>query len=240
LNGVLNKIKLKFYGLFFFSSILFFLGCSPLKKYEGKNKIYENEVQKLEGLTEYESLSDYILFLGSSSIRRWTKIQEQMLPFESVKRGYGGAHFYDLIFFTERLVAPHQKAKALVCFVANDISGKDKDLRPNEVFRLFKFFTRQVHRLHPELPIHFIEITPTPRRWEVWEQTSKVNRKVEQYAANHPKINYISTQSHFLGSNGRPIPDLFVKDSLHLSDKAYLIWSKIIKDHLNQAQLRIN
>lgn len=228
------------FNSFFFATIIFFFGCSPLKIYEDKKNVFENEVQKLQGLTDYETLDDYILFVGSSSIRRWSKIQEQMQPFEAVKRGYGGAHFYDLIFFTERLVAPHQKAKALVCFVANDISGKDKDLKPNEVFRLFKFFIRQVHRLHPELPIYFIEITPTPRRWKVWEQISKVNRKVEQYSTNYPKINYVSTQSHFLGSNGRPIPDLFVKDSLHLSNKAYRLWSEIIKDHLTQVQLSIN
>jgi lysophospholipase L1-like esterase len=165
---------------------------------------------------------------------------QQMAPYQVVKRGYGGAHFYDLIHFTERLVTPHHNAKALICFVANDISGKDKDLSSKEVSRLFKFFTRQVHRIHPELPIYFIEITPTPSRWKVWDQISQVNAKVKQYAATNSMINFISTQKKFLGPKGRPRPDLFVSDSLHLSDKAYWLWSEIIKNKLTQIQPSLN
>lgn len=220
--------------------MILLFGCSTLKKFENTKSVFESEVQKLEALTDYKKLENYLLFVGSSSIRRWDNMTQQMAPYQVVKRGYGGAHFYDLIHFTERLVAPHHKARALICFVANDISGKDSDLSPTEVFRLFKFFTRQVHRLHPELPIYFIEITPTPSRWKVWDQISQVNAKVQQYAVTHSMINFISTQKKFLGSNGRPLPDLFVSDSLHLSDKAYRLWSEIIKDKLTQVQPSLN
>ena len=214
--------------------MILFFGCSPLKKFENSKSIFESEVQKLESLTDYKKLDNYILFVGSSSIRRWDNMTKQMAPYQAVKRGYGGAHFYDLIHFTERLVTPHCRASALICFVANDISGKDSDLSPREVYKLFKFFTRQVHRIHPELPIYFIEITPTPSRWKVWDQISQVNAKVKQYAATNSMINFISTQKKFLGPKGRPHPDLFVSDSLHLSDKAYWLWSEIIKNKLTQ------
>lgn len=211
-----------------------------MKKYEDKKSVFEQEIQQLESLSDYKKLNSYLLFVGSSSIRRWDNIAQQMAPFEVVKRGYGGAHFYDLIHFTQRLVAPHQNAKALICFVANDISGKDNDLTPGEVFRLFKLFTRQVHRIHPQLPIYFIEITPTPSRWKVWDQISQVNAKVQKYALTHHKINFIATQKKFLGSNGLPLPDLFVSDSLHLSDKAYHLWSEIIKEKLTKVQPHLN
>lgn len=227
----LNKTLL-FTSLVFL--LTFLMGCSPLEKYKDKKSVFEGEVQKLEALTEYQKLDDYLLFVGSSSIRRWGNMAPHMAPHLSVKRGYGGAHFYDLIHFTERLVAPHTKAKALICFVANDISGRENDLSPAEVFRLFKHFVRQVHRLHPNLPIYFIEITPTPSRWKVWNKISQVNAKVQQYANARPKINYIETQHKFLGSNGRPVPDYFVRDSLHLSQKGYQMWSAIIKENLTQ------
>ena len=220
--------------------IILFFGCSPLKKFGNAKSIFENEVQKLEALTDYKKIDNYILFIGSSSIRRWDNMVQQMAPYQVVKRGYGGAHFYDLIHFTERLVTPHDNAKALICFVANDISGKDSDLSPKEVYKLFKFFARQVHRIHPKLPIYFIEITPTPSRWKVWDQISQVNAKVKQYAVTHSMINFISTQKKFLGPSGRPLSDLFVSDSLHLNDKAYHLWSEIIKDKLIQLQPSIN
>jgi len=220
--------------------MILLFGCSPLKKFENTKYVFEGEVKALEALKDYKKLDNYILFVGSSSIRRWDKITQHMAPYQVVKRGYGGAHFYDLIHFTDRLVSPHYKASALICFVANDISGKDSDLSPREVFRLFKYFTRQVHRIHPKLPIYFIEITPTPSRWKVWDQISQVNAKVKQYAVTNSMINFISTQKNFLGSNGRPLSDMFVSDSLHLSDKAYHLWSEIIKDKLIQLQTSIN
>ena len=186
-----EQTRLNLKKIILYPMMILLFGCSPLKKFENTKSVFESEVQELEALTDYKKLDNYLLFLGSSSIRRWNNITKQMAPYKVVKRGYGGAHFYDLIHFTDRLVSPHQKARALICFVANDISGKDIDLSPREVFRLFKYFTRQVHRLHPELPIYFIEITPTPSRWKFWDQISKVNAKVQQYAASHSMINFI-------------------------------------------------
>ena len=235
-----EQTRLNLKKIILYPMIIVLFGCSPLKKFEKTKFVFESEVQALEALTDYKKLDNYLLFLGSSSIRRWNNITKQMAPYKVVKRGYGGAHFYDLIHFTDRLVSPHQKARALICFVANDISGKDSDLSPGEVFRLFKYFTRQVHRLHPGLPIYFIEITPTPSRWKFWDQISKVNAKVQQYAASHSMINFISTQKKFLGPNGRPLSYLYVSDSLHLSDKAYYLWSEIIKDKLIKVQPLLN
>ena len=235
-----EQTRLNLKKIILYPMMILLFGCSPLKKFENTKSVFESEVQELEALTDYKKLDNYLLFLGSSSIRRWNNITKQMAPYKVVKRGYGGAHFYDLIHFTDRLVSPHQKARALICFVANDISGKDSDLSPGEVFRLFKYFTRQVHRLHPELPIYFIEITPTPSRWKFWDQISKVNSKVQQYAASHSMINFISTQKKFLGPNGRPLSYLYVSDSLHLSDKAYHLWSEIIKDKLIKVQPLLN
>ena len=235
-----EQTRLNLKKIILYPMMILLFGCSPLKKFENTKSVFESEVQELEALTDYKKLDNYLLFLGSSSIRRWNNITKQMAPYKVVKRGYGGAHFYDLIHFTDRLVSPHQKARALICFVANDISGKDSDLSPGEVFRLFKYFTRQVHRLHPGLPIYFIEITPTPSRWKFWDQISKVNSKVQQYAASHSMINFISTQKKFLGPNGRPLSYLYVSDSLHLSDKAYHLWSEIIKDKLIKVQPLLN
>ena len=235
-----EQTRLNLKKIILYPMMILLFGCSPLKKFENTKSVFESEVQELEALTDYKKLDNYLLFLGSSSIRRWNNITKQMAPYKVVKRGYGGAHFYDLIHFTDRLVSPHQKARALICFVANDISGKDSDLSPGEVFRLFKYFTRQVHRLHPGLPIYFIEITPTPSRWKFWDQISKINAKVQQYAASHSMINFISTQKKFLGPNGRPLSYLYVSDSLHLSDKAYHLWSEIIKDKLIKVQPLLN
>ena len=49
-------------------------------------------------------MKDYLLFIGSSSIRRWVSLAEDMAPYSSINRGYGGAHYYDLIHYIDRLI----------------------------------------------------------------------------------------------------------------------------------------
>ena len=138
--------------------LILLISCSPLKKYPLKSDRWENDIKFLESKDREEAcVEDCILFVGSSSIRLWKEIESDMSPYKVVKRGYGGAHFYDLIHYTKRLVKNH-KPRAIAVFVANDITGKNNnswygDLKPKEVLQLFKFFTKEDHTclsIYPE------------------------------------------------------------------------------------------
>ena len=135
------------------------LSCSPLIKYSQSNWQFEEEVSLLESLDfEQKAGEDDLLFIGSSSIRLWDNIQVDMYPYSSVKRGYGGAHFYDLVHFSERLVKNHSP-KAILIFVANDITGSNDftnlvgDLSPHEVKRLFRYNYKLIRCIHKQTPI---------------------------------------------------------------------------------------
>ena len=107
--------------------LILFISCSTLKKYPLKSDRWENDIKVLESKDEDERcIDDCILFVGSSSIRLWNEIESDMTPYKVVKRGYGGAHFYDLVHYTKRLVKNH-KPRAIAVFVANDITGKDNN-----------------------------------------------------------------------------------------------------------------
>jgi lysophospholipase L1-like esterase len=212
--------------------------CSPLKKYAATAKIFESQVKELEKLDKTETLpEDYILYIGSSSIRLWDSIHKDMSPYNSVKRGYGGAHFYDLIHFTERLVTPHKNAKAIVCFVANDLTGIWDDpktkVRPKQVNKLFKYFTKQVEKINSEIPIFLVEITPAPSRWNIWKKTALANGLMKAYCERKANLYFISTTKDFLNKNKQPRPELFVEDQLHLNREGYKLWTKIIKSNLD-------
>ena len=185
------------------------ISCSPLKKYPLKSERWENDIKALEYIDNEEICGqDCILFVGSSSIRLWENIKSDMLPYEVLGRGYGGAHFYDLIHYTERLVKNHNP-KAIAVFVANDITGKNNgswygDLRPKQVLKLFKFFTKEIQSIHGDIPIFAIETTPTISRWSVWDKISTANDLIKNYTAKKENLNYITTRFDFLNSNGYP------------------------------------
>ena len=197
--------------IFVFAGLL--LSCSPLKKYENTADIFEDEILKLEQ-KDYQSKSseNSLLFIGSSSIRGWDKIEEDMIPYSTIKRGYGGAHYYDLIHFINRLVKNHNP-KAILIFVANDITGtknsinnNHKDLKPIEVKKLFKFIY-------------------------------KSNDLIERFCNNEPQLHYINTRKKFIGDDGLPIKSFFVKDMLHLNRSGYILWSNIIKEKLKKLKI---
>ncbi|MFL2666074.1 MAG: GDSL-type esterase/lipase family protein [Flavobacteriaceae bacterium] len=213
---------------------VFFVSCSPLKKYGDSGEKWEQEIKKLELLDQKENYSDNaILFIGSSSIRLWKSIKQDLDPYEPIKRGYGGARYSDLIHFTERLVSPH-KVKAVGIFVANDITGGMNDLSPKEVLDLAKFIVKKIRKSHKNKPIFFIETTPTSKRWKVWDKISKANDLIKDFSSNNRNIFYIDTRSFYFISNGIPNDDFFIRDKLHLNSKGYKLWAKILKESFDK------
>lgn len=225
----------------FYLVFIFIFSCSPLKKYNSTSQKWEVDIAKLENLDNNEKYSENaLLFIGSSSIRKWISIKKDMAPYETIKRGYGGAHYSDIIHFSKRLVKNH-KPKAILIFVANDIKGNNKndlysknlsDRNPFEVKRLFKFTVSEIRSIHKEIPIIAIETTPTPSRWSAWDKISKANDLIKNFCRSKSNLHFIQTRGEFIGTNGLPIENYFVKDMLHLNETGYSLWSRIIKANL--------
>ena len=221
--------------------LLLIISCSPLKKYENTAAKWEKDISKLESQDQSEKYTENaLLFIGSSSIRAWYSMEEDMMPYETIRRGYGGAHYSDIIHFSKRLVKNHNP-KAILIFVANDIKGNNKsdlysknltDRTPREVKRLFSLLINQIRTIHKEIPIFAIETTPTLSRWKAWPKISLANDLIKEYCESKNSLYYISTRNHYIGDNGLPTEELFIRDKLHLNSKGYLLWSDIIKDNL--------
>ena len=212
--------------------LLLITSCSPLKKFEGTATKWEKDITKLENLDKSKKQNkDAILFIGSSSIRLWRSIKKDLAPHEPIKRAYGGARYTDLIHFTERLVSPHD-VKAVGIFVANDITGGENDLSPKEVLKLAKYVVKQIRTSHKSSSVFFIETTPTPKRWKAWSKISQANDLIKEFCDSNDRLFYISTRNYFIGDNGLPTEEYFVRDKLHLNSKGYTLWSNIIKENL--------
>ncbi|MDP4712440.1 MAG: GDSL-type esterase/lipase family protein [Saprospiraceae bacterium] len=216
-------------------ALLTFASCSSLpNQYIASKAEWESEIQALEALDRQESYpDDAILFVGSSSIRLWNTIAADMAPFVPIQRGYGGARLTDMIHFTDRLVGPH-KVQAIVCFVANDIAGDpQRDIAPQEVLKVFRYFVRQVRNIHPNTPIFQIAITPTPSRWAHYPQIAEANQLIKDYCEKNDNLFFINTVPAYLDAQGQPRPELFVKDMLHLNRAGYDLWREQIKTVLD-------
>lgn len=175
---------------------------------------------------------DSVLFVGSSSIRLWNDIDRDMAPYHPIQRGYGGAKWSDVAIFVDRLVSPHL-CRAVVFFVANDISGRETDKSPEEVAQLFKYVLQRVRQHHPTAPVFYIAVTPTPSRFKVWPQIQAGNAAVREVCRKSDQTFFIGTESAYLDGQGFPRSELFLDDQLHLNRDGYTLWAAIIKSHLD-------
>lgn len=193
---------------------------------------WEPHIQRLEALDKMENHPDNaVLFVGSSSIRLWSTMAEDMAPYPVIRRGYGGAKYSDLRVFAKRLIHPHQ-FRALVIFVGNDVSGRENDRTPEAVAQDIRDIIKTVRSKYQETPIFFIAVTPTGSRWRVWGKTQGVNDAIAEVCSDSPHVHWIGTATHYLNEEGVPRDELFVKDRLHLNEDGYDLWAKIIKRRL--------
>ena len=171
-----------------------------------------------------------LLFVGSSSIRRWVDLAEHMAPVPVINRGFGGSKIGDVIYHSEVLFRA-ESPLAIVIFVGtNDItpvSSKSLDA----MVEAFEEMMDSVRRQHPETPVYYIAITPSPLRWEVWDESQAINRAISDLADGMANTYVIDTADQLM-SAGVPDDNNYVFDRLHLSEKGYAIWAEIIRSRI--------
>lgn len=211
------------------------ISCSPVRKYSNLPEVlsWENDIQKFEQLDKSEKYPENaILFAGSSSIRLWETLGKDMAPYSVIQRGFGGSKLSDLAIYAHRIFDPHP-CQAIVIFVANDITGSDKDKSPDEVAGLFGNVLKTIRKGHPSTPVFWIEITPTASRWKVWPEIQKANALIKDVCNKNKNTYFINTSYAFLDEKGLPKAELFREDKLHLTAEGYAVWTKIIRKELD-------
>jgi lysophospholipase L1-like esterase len=197
---------------------------------------WESDVADLEALDRSSHDPDNaILFIGSSSIRLWETIADDMAPYAVIRRGYGGASYRDLCHYAPRLIAAHQP-RAIVVFVANDITSPENSPDPEHVMIDIRATLARIRERHPKLPVFFVAVTPTESRWKAWPIVQRLNGMIEAMSHESPATFFIPTESHFLdAASGTPVSTLFRADRLHLSPAGYKVWADVIRSSLEVA-----
>lgn len=165
-----------------------------------------------------------ILFLGSSSIRGWD-LEKYFPDLDTINRGFGGSQISDSVYFFDRLVTPY-RPRAIVFYAGdNDIAvGKS----PQEVLRDYQRFVERTETNLEGTEIIFIAIKPSIRRWHLIDDMREANRLIQEFSENKPHLHYLDIDAPMIGSDGKPRPELFVEDGLHLSHAGYQSWSDIL------------
>lgn len=170
------------------------------------------------------------LFVGSSTFAMWgKKLPEDFKPMVAINRGFGGSTTADVLYYMDRIVLPY-KPKVIVMYCGeNDIAGRKK---AEDVLENFKVFVSRAQAALPDVKIYYVSMKPSPSRAKWWDETKKGNQLIRDYTATAKNVSYIDTTRVMLMADGKPDPDLFIKDMLHMNRKGYEKWIPVIREAL--------
>jgi lysophospholipase L1-like esterase len=171
-----------------------------------------------------------VLFIGSSSIRMWRTLAQDFPEYRVINRGFGGSQIADSIHFADRIVIPYQPRVIVFYAGGNDINaGKS----PQTVANDFKRFVGKVREELPATKVVYISVAPNPARWAQIDRVRGANRLIRDYTAKEANLSFIDVHPHMLGDDGQPKPDIYLPDRLHMNEKGYAIWKRVVGEHLN-------
>jgi lysophospholipase L1-like esterase len=174
-----------------------------------------------------------IVFVGSSSIRRWTNLANDFPNLPVVNRGFGGSQLADSVNFAERIIIPYKPRQVVIYAGGNDINaGKP----PEVVYGDFVALVTELRSRLPKVHVAFIACAPNLNRWAQVEKVKRLNTLATAYCRRHG-IDFIDVFPLMLGADGKPKPDIFVQDGLHMNPKGYAIWREALKPYLLRGRL---
>jgi lysophospholipase L1-like esterase len=158
-----------------------------------------------------------VTFVGSSTIKRWDL--KKSFPGEPYfNAGFGGSVTADATHFVPRIVLPQKPAVVVFYSGDNDIAQKRTAEQVRDDARAF---VKAVHDGLPHARIVVIGVKPSVARWAQYETQKSANEMVKADCARNPLLTFIDPTPMIVIADGKPKPDLFVKDGLHLSDAGY-------------------
>ena len=170
-----------------------------------------------------------VVFVGSSSIRMWKTLENDMAPIPVVNRGFGGSEIEDSVRHLDRIVTPYKPSAVVLYAGDNDIAGGKS---PDRVCEDFKGFAEKLNQSLPDVSLFFIAIKPSPSRWSFWPRMNEANMLISKYAASQARVFYLDVATSMLDPEGNARPELFLDDMLHMNDAGYRLWTSIIKSAL--------
>ena len=164
-----------------------------------------------------------VVFVGSSSLRMWTKAAVDFPGVPLLNRGFGGSTLPEVVQLTPRIVLQYQPHLIVLYAGDNDLSA---GRTPEDVLNDYRTFVGIVRRALPSTRIAFVSIKPSPSRWAIADRMREANRLVRQEIARDTLASYVDVFTPMIGANGHPRAELFGPDSLHMTRAGYLLWKE--------------
>jgi len=197
-----------------------------------QNKPFWNEISDFQ---KKDSISmppiKGIVFVGSSSLRMWTDLEDTFKSYNAINRGFGGSELTSANDYIKELVLVHQPRQVVIYSGENDVaSGASAD----QTYDRFVTFFTNLRKNLPKANIAYISMKLSPSRAQFSEVILAANAKIKDYISGQKNAAFIDITSKMLDSAGGYRRELFQDDMLHMKPAGYEIWTKEITPFLKK------
>ena len=166
------------------------------------------------------------VFTGSSTIRMWKSLQSDFPDHEILNTGFGGSKASDLETHLFPLVIRLEPSRVFIYEGDNDIWA---GVEVADILTSLDNIVNRLLLINPKTEIYLIGAKPSPSRWEKRANYSIFNQKLSEYCLAKEGVEFVDTWKALTDPAGKPRPELFIQDQLHLNEKGYEIWTSIFR-----------
>ena len=210
---------------------ILFIFCSLLTIFATAQSVQPPFRDEINAFKKQDSLhtppSNAILLIGSSSFTKWTDVQSYFPSYPIINRGFGGSSLPDVIRYANEIIFPYAPKQILIYCGENDIAASDTVTAAMVLERFVQLFSIIRAKL-PNTPLVFISIKPSPSRWKFQPVIVEANKQVKAFLDKQRFATFVNVYDAMLNTDGSLKPEIYVSDQLHMNEKGYAIWQKIL------------
>ena len=173
-----------------------------------------------------------IVLVGSSIFHRWTLLTSQMAPLPITNLAFDGSQTTDMLRMADSRVIPLRPNVIAYYCGSNDVDAGEP--ASAIVDRIVRFIDRVAGAL-PGTRVMFVSVNRAPEKQDLWDVVDDVNHRMQKYAADHPRVEFVDVNPVLFNTDGTPRLELFMSDQLHLRPRAYEEFARILKPVLATA-----
>jgi lysophospholipase L1-like esterase len=190
---------------------------------------YEADVRALEAASVRQmSPKDPVVFYGSSTVRLWSSLAEDLQNSRALNLGFGGSTLEACVYFFERLVPPVDPCSLVVYAGDNDL-GDGRN--PQDVLNSFRALAAKVEHELNGVEFAFISVKPSPARFHIIDRIRTANKLIQEEIATRGQGYFIDVFHAMLDAEGKPQPKFFEEDGLHMNSAGYALWTQLLSPY---------
>jgi len=199
---------------------------------------WEWDVRRLESRNrEHPPQTGGIVFTGSSSIRLWETLERDMAPLPVSNQGFGGAHAHHITHYAPRIVLPFDPRIVVLFVGGNDLQFADRTAE--DVVTDIRAFATLVHSALPETRVFVLSLKPSLLRFGRWPELAEANRRIAEWCTGDPRLEFVDVATPMLDADGKPRPEIYRFDRLHMNEAGYALWTALLRPRLQRAWSRL-